>query len=192
VGTGDRLIVQVGIWSSGSATAKSVTDAAGNTWTRLSSTVASDHTELSTWTAPVVTGGGTRPTITVTATGSADIGASVLDYSGVSTLTGIGVLDVSRTATGSTGGAAATVASGVTTVTTGGPELAVGLYADSGFGNSLTVGTGWTSRVNVSPTGDMEFLAEDQVVAAGATPNATFGTGPSTPWLTAILVLKHG
>jgi hypothetical protein len=36
----------------------------------------------------------------------------------------------------------------------------------------------------------MEFLAEDQVVSAGATPNARFGTGPGTPWLTTIVVLK--
>jgi hypothetical protein len=148
------------------------------------------HTELSTWTAPVVTGGGTRPTITVTATGSADIGASLLDYAGVSTVTGTAVLDVSKTATGTTGTAAATVATGATTATTAGPELAVGLYVDSGFGDSLTAGTGWTSRVNVSPTGDMEFVAEDQVVNAGTTPSATFGTGARTPWLTTILVLR--
>jgi hypothetical protein len=192
VSTGDRLIVQVGIWSSGNATARSVTDTAGNTWTRLSSTVASDHTELSTWTAPVASGGGTRPTVTVTATGAADIGAGLLDYAGVSTATGTGVLDVSKSATGSTGSVAATVATGATTATTAGPELAVGLYADSGFSNGLTAGTGWTSRVNVSPTGDMEFVAADQIVNAGATPNATFGTGPRTPWLTTILVLKHG
>jgi hypothetical protein len=37
----------------------------------------------------------------------------------------------------------------------------------------------------------MEFAAEDQIVNTGATPSATFGTGPRTPWLTAILVLKH-
>jgi hypothetical protein len=192
VSTGDRLIVQVGIWSSGNATARSVTDTAGNTWTRLASTVATDHTELSTWTAPVVSGGGTRPTISVTATGSADIGASVLDYSGVSTAAGVGVLDVSKAATGTTGTAATTVATGATTATTAGPELALGFYVDSGFGDSVTAGTGWTSRVNVSPTGDMEFVAEDQVITAGATPSATFGTGPRTPWLTTIVVLKGG
>ncbi len=39
----------------------------------------------------------------------------------------------------------------------------------------------------------MELLAEDQTLTTtGATPNATFGTGPRTPWLTTILVLKHG
>lgn len=192
VSTGDRLIVQVGIWSSGSATASAVKDSAGNTWTKLTSTVASDNTQLSTWTAPVSTGGGTKPTVTITASATADIGASLLDYTGVSTVTGVGVVDVSKTATGTTATSAATVATGASTATTAGPELAVGLYADSGFGNSLTAGTGWTPRVNVSPTSDMEFLAEDQIVANAATPNATFGTGARTPWLTTLLVLKSG
>ncbi|HSN12434.1 MAG TPA: fibronectin type III domain-containing protein [Propionibacteriaceae bacterium] len=187
---GDRLVVEVGIWSIGGATAKSVTDSAGNTWTRLTATLASDHTQLSSWTAPVTAGGGTKPTVTVTATGTANIGVGVLDYSGVSTVTGAGVVDVSRTATGATGGTPITVATGATSATTAGPEVAIGMYADSGFGDTLTAGPGWTQRVNVSPTGDMEFLAEDQVVNAGATPSATFGTGPNTPWLAAILVLK--
>jgi hypothetical protein len=190
VGTGDRLVVEVGTWSSGSATAKSVTDSAGNTWTRLTTTTAPDHTELSTWTAPVTAGAGTRPTVTVTASGTADIGAALLDYTGVSTATGTAVLDTSKTATGTTAATAATVATGATTATSTGPDLAIGLYADSGFSNALTAGTGWTSRVNVSPTADMEFLAEDQTVPAGGTPNATFGTGPRTPWLTTTIVLK--
>lgn len=187
---GDRLVVEVGIWSIGGATAKSVTDSAGNTWTRLTATLASDHTQLSSWTAPVTAGGGTKPTVTVTATGTADIGVGVLDYSGVSTVTGAGVVDVSRTATGTTGGTPITVATGATSATTAGPEVAIGMYADSGFGDTLTPGAGWTQRVNVSPTGDMEFLAEDEVVGAGATPSATFGTGPGTPWLAAVIVLR--
>ena len=50
--TGDRLIAQVAVWSSANATAKTVTDTAGNTWTRLTTVTATDHTELSTWTTP--------------------------------------------------------------------------------------------------------------------------------------------
>ena len=73
----------------------------------------------------------------------------------------------------------------------GAGELAVGFYADSGFGDNLTAGSGFTQRVNVSPTGDIELLAEDQVPAAGATPAATFGTGRSTAWLAATVVFKH-
>ncbi len=43
----------------------------------------------------------------------------------------------------------------------------------------------------MSNTSDMELLAEDQVLpAAGATPNATAGTGAKTIWLMATVVLK--
>ena len=52
VTTGDRLIVQVGVWSYGKATASGVTDSAGNTYTKLTSVKASDDTELSVWSAP--------------------------------------------------------------------------------------------------------------------------------------------
>jgi hypothetical protein len=189
--TGNRLIVQVGIWSAANATASAVTDTAGNTYTKLSAFTASDHTEMSVWSAPVTAGGGTKPTVTVTATGSADIGASLLEYAGLSTAAGSAVVDQSKTATGSTAGSGATVASGATAATTAGPELAVGFYLDSGFSDTLTAGAGWTQRVNVSPASDMELLTEDQVVAAGATPNTTVGTGPTTIWLAATIVLKH-
>ena len=63
-----RLIVEVGIWSSGNATAKTVTDAANDTFTKLLSFTASDHTEMSIWSAPVTTGAGTKPAITITPT----------------------------------------------------------------------------------------------------------------------------
>ena len=69
VTTGNRLIVQVGVWSFGKATASGVTDSAGNTYTKLTSVKASDDTELSVWSAPITAGGGTRPTVTVTTTG---------------------------------------------------------------------------------------------------------------------------
>jgi hypothetical protein len=46
-------------------------------------------------------------------------------------------------------------------------------------------------RTNVSPTGDMELLAQDNVLTAtGTTANPTTRTGASTPWLAATLVLK--
>ncbi|HEY5115468.1 MAG TPA: fibronectin type III domain-containing protein, partial [Nakamurella sp.] len=191
VTAGNRLIVQVGVWSATNATASAVTDSAGNTYTKLAAFTASDHTEMSVWSAPVTAGGGTKPTVTVTATGSADIGASLVEYAGLSTAGGTAAVDQSKTATGNTSGAA-TVSSAATAATTAGPELAVGFYADSGFGDTLTAGSGWTPRVNVSPTTDMELLVEDQTVAAGATPNATIGTGGNTPWLAATIVFKHG
>ena len=44
VTAGDRLIVQVGVWSSANATTSAVTDSAGNTYTKLVAFTASDHT----------------------------------------------------------------------------------------------------------------------------------------------------
>ena len=65
------------------------------------------------------------------------------------------------------------------------------MYADSGFGDTLTAGSGWTQRSNISNAGDMELLSEDQVLSsAGAKPNASVGTGPSTTWQVATVVLK--
>jgi hypothetical protein len=55
--SGDRLIVLVGVWSSSNATASSVTDSAGNTYTEVLHFTASDGTEMSVWTAPITVGG---------------------------------------------------------------------------------------------------------------------------------------
>jgi hypothetical protein len=190
VTAGDRMVVEVGVWNSSSATASAVTDSAGNTYTELTHFKASDNTEMSVWTAPITAGGGTRPTITAKVTSAADIGVAAVEYAGLSTATGTSVLDVQAHNTGTTN-SAATVSSGATPAATGSNELAIGVYADSGFGDTLTPGAGWVGRVNVAPTPDMELLVEDQVVGQGATPAATVGTGANTPWLMATLVLKH-
>jgi hypothetical protein len=192
ISAGNRIVVETGIWSSGSATAKSVTDSAGNTYTELLHFKASDNTEMSVWSAPVTAGGGTKPTITVTPTAKADVGVAALEYSGTSSVADATVMDQSKTGSGKTSGAA-TVSSGATPATTAGNELAIGFYADSGFGDTLTSGSGFTQRANVSNTPDMELLAEDQYLpASGATPNASAGTGAGTIWLMASVVLKGG
>ena len=187
---GNRIVVETGIWNSGGATAKSVTDSAGNTYTELLHFKASDNAEMSVWSAPVTAGGGTKPTITVTPTAKADVGVAALEYSGTSSVADATVMDQNKTASGKTSGAA-TVSSGATPTTTAGNELAIGFYADSGFGDTLTSGSGYTQRVNVSNTPDIELLAEDEYLpASGATPNASAGTGASTIWLMATVVLK--
>ena len=144
---------------------------------------------MSVWTAPV-TAGGTKPVITAKPSSAADVGIQVLEYSGLSTATGAAAIDQVAHATGTTG-SAGTVQSGATAATTASGELAIGFYVDSGFGDSLTAGTGFTKRASVSPTGDIEFLAEDQPVGLGATPDATVGTGAGTTWLMATLVFRH-
>ena len=188
---GNRLIVLVGAWSNGAATAKSVTDAAGNSYVEIQHFKASENTELSVWTAQITAGGGTKPKITVTGTAKADIGAAALEYSGLSTAAGAAAVDQLAQKSGTTS-AAATVSSGATAATTAANELAMGFYVDSGFGDTLTPGSGFTARTNVSNTPDMELVAEDQLVGQGATPNASVGTGPNTVWLMSTIVFKHG
>ena len=190
IGAGNRLVVLVGVWSSSGATAKSVIDSAGNTYVELVHFKASDNTEESAWTAPISAGAGTRPTITVTSTAAADVGAAVSEYSGLSTVSDASVLDQVAHATGTTG-AAGNVTSGATSPTGASGELAIGVYVDSGFGDSLSGGAGFTTRTNVSKTSNIELLGEDQTLAAaGATPSATVGTGANTTWLMATLVLR--
>jgi hypothetical protein len=187
----NRIVVLVGVWSSGNATAKTVTDSAGNVYTELQHFTASDGTEQSVWTAPITAGAGTAPKITVTPTGRADVGVGAAEYAGLSTAAGSGAVDVSSHNTGTTGAAAATVSSGPTAATSSANELAIGFYADSGFNDTLAAGSGWTSRINVSKALNMELLLEDQLPASGATPNAGAGTGPKTPWLMSTVVFKH-
>jgi Domain of unknown function (DUF1929)/Fibronectin type III domain len=191
VTAGNRLVVETAAWSSNHATMASVTDSAGDQFTEVLHYAASDGTEMSAWTAPVTAGGGTQPTITATPTSRADVGVAVLEYSGTSVVADASVVDQLAHATGTTAKAAAKVSSGATPATTAANELAIGFYADSGFGDALTAGSGWTPRVNVSDTSDTELLAEDQYqTAAGATPNASVSTGAKTVWLMATVVLK--
>ena len=188
--TGDRMVVEVGTWNSTAATVSGVTDTAGNTYTELTHFQAADGTEQSVWTAPITAGGGTKPAITAKTTSAADIGIAAAEYAGLSTAAGTAVLDVQSHATGTTSGAA-TVSSGATPAVTGSGELAIGFYTDSGFGDTLTSGPGYTGRITLAPTPDMELLTEDQPASQGATPSATTSTGPSTIWLMTTLVLKH-
>jgi hypothetical protein len=190
VTTGNRLVVLVGVWASGNPTAQTVTDAAGNTYTEVLHFKASEGTEMSVWTAPVTAGGGTKPAIKVTPTAKADVGLAVLEYSGLSAAAGTAAIDKMASATGMTGSSSVQVSSGAVAATTAANELAIGFYVDSGFGDSLTAGSGFTQRTNVSPNGDMEFVAEDTPVALGATPAATVTTGASTVWLMATVVFK--
>jgi hypothetical protein len=188
---GNRLVVQAVVWSASGATASSVTDSAGNQYVELLHYKTTDGTEMSVWTAPVTAGGGTRPTITVKASSSASVGAVALEYSGLSAVGDASVVDQMAHASGSTGSSGATVASGATPATTAGNELAIGFYADSGFGDTVTADPNYTQRVNISPTTSaQEQLVEDRVVASGATPNATATTGANTAWLMATIVFK--
>jgi hypothetical protein len=191
LGSGNRLVVEVGVWSGSGAKTSSVTDTAGDTFTEVSHFTGADQTEQSVWTAPVTAGAGSTPTVTAKFSSSGDAAVTALEYSGLSTASGTAVIDKQASKSGTTT-TAGSVSSGPTAATTAGNELAIGFYSDSGFGDTLTAGSGYTARTNISKTGDMELLAEDQVVGAGATPSASAGTGAATPWEMATVVFKAG
>ncbi len=185
----NRLLVEVAAWNKAGASVSSVTDAAGDTFTKLTTTTGADGTSLTVWTAVVTYSGGTKPTITATASAAADLGITMLEYAGLSSANGSTVLVSSASNSGTTG-SAATVSSGATGAATAANELGVAFYADSGFNDTLTAGSGWSLRSNVSPAGDVEVLGEDQLVGNGATATGTVGTGAQTPWAMTTLLLK--
>ncbi len=190
VTAGNRLVVEVAAYNSSKPSITAVTDTAGDTFTQLSSTTAPDGTVLTTWTAVVTYSGGTQPTITATAGAASDLGITALEYAGLSTANGAAVLDSSVSASGTTGTTAATVSSGATAAAGHTNELALGLYADSGYSDTLTTGSGWTLRSNVSPVSTVETFTEDELLNNGATATATVGTGAKTPWALTTLLLK--
>jgi hypothetical protein len=188
VTAGNRLVVLVG--TSGT-TAKSVTDSAGNGYVELQH-FTSNSTELSVWSAPITKGGATKPSITVTPTARAALGIAALEYSGMSAAADATVVDKMAQNSGSTFLFGGTVRSGSTAPTTSANELALGFYVDPGSGDNLSASSPFTRRVNISPTSDVEFLVEDELVGAGATPNAGVSTGSFTSWMMSTVVLKHG
>lgn len=192
VGGGNRLVVEVGVWSVNNATAKSVTDSVGDAFTEVSHFAAADGTEQSVWTVPITAATGSRPIIIATTTSTADIGIAALEYSGLSPAAGLAAIDTQAHAAGKTGTSAVTVQSGATAAAAADNELAVGFYNDSGFGDALTPGAGFFSRVNVSPTNDMEFVVEDKLIGAGTIANAGVGTGKATYWTMNTVVFKTG
>jgi hypothetical protein len=191
LGSGNRLVVEVGVWNASHATTSSVTDSAGDTFTEVSHFLGADQTEQSVWTAPVTTGGGGEPSVTAKFSSAAAGAISALEYSGLSAAAGSGAVDQQASAAGTTT-AAASVASGATAAVGAGNELALGFYSDSGFGDTLTAGSGYTARTNISGAQDMELLAEDRVVNAGDTPAASVSTGAKTIWEMATVVFKSG
>lgn len=194
---GNRLIVMVGVKNTATTTAQAVSDAAGNTYTKVTAFRGPDNTEMSIWTAPVTNGAGGKPLVTATASGSAAMAITVTEYAGLSTAAGTASVDVSKTASGTAALSlfGTTVQSGATPVTTGVGEVAIGFYLDGGPSRTISAGSGFTSRVAGASNSSMEWTIEDQSLwPAGSTSNASFTIASlsSMPWLAATVVFKRG
>ena len=189
---GNRIVVAVRVDSSPSgAVVGVVTDSAGNVYTQHVAAANSQpnyQSQVTIWSAVVLSGPGTALTVTATATSSADMSMAIAEYSGLSAINGSGAVDQTA-GSGATG--APNPASGPTAGTTQTDELAVGAYGDGGSNLVITEGAGWSRRINDSPSGRGTVVLEDQMVAAQqSTPNAQFSNASPSSWAVAEAVFK--
>ena len=182
VTSGNRLVVQVGVWSGSGVTASSVTDAAGNTYTELLHFKASDATEMSVWTAPITGRRWNPPDDHRQAHRQGRRWRRVLEYAGLSERAGRRRSSTRHLTRPGQRAGAATVASGATAPTSAGNELAIGIYVDSGFGDHPTAGAGYHAAIQhlrrvghrTADRGSTRFRMQ----VRRPTPRA--GTGPPT------------
>jgi hypothetical protein len=129
-------------------------------------------------------------TITVAITGGPSAStfgaAGGQEYSGLASAGGSGDVDVSNSSTGTTGTPTTTTA-----VTTAANELVVGGYGDDGFNTAKTVGAGFTSRSNNSPSSVSQTFTEDKDSAAsGGAQTANTGNATTQRWFMSGAVYK--
>ena len=186
VTAGDRLVVEVGVWKASGATTSSVSDSSGDPFVEVMHFIASDGTEMSVWTGPIRVGA-TKPTITAKPSAAGDMAIIALEYSGLSTVADITAVDQLSHATGTTT-SAATVSSTATAPTTAANELAVGFYADSGFGDTLGGGSGYTVRAERVPDRRRRDAGGGPARGAGGNAGRQRPDGCHTVWLMATVV----
>jgi hypothetical protein len=201
VTAGDRLVVCVVTSSRMVLPVSRIDNDGGNTFTRLVNQTGTDLlTTQSVWTATDPAGGATSVQVTLgspTAPPPAGHGkltakvvVTVLEYAGLSPADGTAAVDQQATATGHTA-AAATVDTGATGATTAGGELAIAFFASAPAANvTVTAGSGWSTRINDTPTTGLPLVASDQTVPLGGTSDATFSPSGAVTWLAADVVFR--
>ena len=173
---GNRIIVAVSEWNATATTVTSVTDTPGNSYVKDKDAVESDGTHISIWSAPIILGGGTKPTVTAHASASTNEWAMwVHEYSGV-TSAPTNYLDGTNAFT--TGVSSSPITSGASSpAPAAANELAFGFYGDGG-NNIATIGVsaGWTQRgSSIQGTSTTaEGACEDQPTSVGVGSNASF------------------
>ena len=176
---GDLNVVVVG-WSDGTATVNSVTDAAGNTYTlAVGPTVLSGVESQSIYYARnIAAAAAGANTVTVTFSAAAvypDI--RILEYSGADPINPVDV-----TAAGS--GNSASSSSGSVTTTNATDLLFAANLVQTG---TTGPGSGFTSRLLTVPDGD---IAEDEMVTAVGSYNATAPVSPANSWIMQMIAIR--
>ena len=154
------------MWKSQGRHDCSVTDSSGDPFVEVTHFTASDGTEMSVWTAPVITGGSTPTPLPPSHLPPATWPSSPWSTPGCPRWPTSPRSTRCRTPSGPPRRRPRS-SRPPRRPPRRADELAVGFYADSGFGDSLAGGSGYTVRANVSPASDMEMLAEDQPYRSG-------------------------
>lgn len=180
--SGNRILLCIATngGSNATGTIGTPSDSAGNTYTKLVGNSLNDATfgflvRAEIWSAPITVGGGTKPTITVTASGAStdlSLGFAAAEYSGLSTASGTSCLDTSATATGIVQ-STADVSAGTTAAAGATGELVVSFIADGGGVVTWTIGS--SSPTLTKNTG----LSHDGGGISGADA-ASYATGEGT------------
>ncbi|MGE5057516.1 MAG: beta strand repeat-containing protein [Acidobacteriota bacterium] len=163
--SGDLNVVVVG-WNDSTSMVQSVRDSAGNTYSLAIGPTIGTALSQSIYFASNIVGGANTVTVTFNqAAAFPDI--RILEYKGIN------VVDVAAGASGNS----TTSSSGVATTNVA-SELIFG--ANTVATKTKSAGTGFTSRVLTAPDGD---IAEDKVVTAISSNNATATLSSAGPWV---------
>jgi hypothetical protein len=169
---GDLNIVVVG-WNDATSAVQSVTDTALNNYKLAVGPTGVSNLQQSIYYAANIAGGSNTVTVRFNQ-GATEPDVRILEYRGVS------VLDVTAAGTGNS----ASTSSGPATTRVA-SELIFG--ANMVATRASGAGAGYTSRIITVPDGD---IAEDQVVSAVGTYNATAPAAPAGPWVMQIATFK--
>ena len=142
---------------------------------------------MSVWTAPVTTGG-SADTITAKPTSAADMAIIALEYSGLSTVADITAVDQVSHSVGSHHVSGHGPVAPPRRPPRRASELAVGFYADSGFGDTLAGGLATRSGPTSPRRATWRCWPKTSRLGGGATPAASAQTGAKTVWLMATVV----
>ena len=181
---GHLLVLSAGIYSGATNRISSVTDSAGNTWSRVGSYYVSGHfSDGELW---YTANAKPATTVTVHTASAASVALEVQEFSGVATTS---PLDTS--AGGSNAGTSAGSGSATPAVAN---ELAVGLIAGHGNSQAITpTASGFTTQPQQTTTGTVvTVIAGHKVLSttAGQIFTGTFGT--AMYWASGIALFKPG
>jgi hypothetical protein len=176
------LVVSASVYTGATNHITSVTDSAGNTWTRIGAYSVSGHnSDGEMWYSP---NAASVTSVTVNVASAASIAFAVQEFSGLATS---GALDVS-TGTSNTSTAAA---SGATTPTVGN-TLVVGFVAGHANAQAISVtAPGFTAQPQQTTTGTIaSVITGYQVLVTPSAQSFTGSFGSAMYWAAGVAVFK--